>query len=84
MGYLINNATFEPPSILVLLQILSGKTKATELLLQGNVYLLPPNKVVELSVPAIHAIGGAASVLLFRFISNADLHFQSIPYTFTE
>uniref|UniRef100_A0A8H7XSD5 Laccase n=1 Tax=Psilocybe cubensis TaxID=181762 RepID=A0A8H7XSD5_PSICU len=51
----VNNATFKPPSLPVLLQILSKKYTPQELLPEGDVYVLPPNKVIEVSLP-----GGAA------------------------
>jgi hypothetical protein len=41
----------------VLLQILSGKKKASDLLPSGNVYGLDASKSVELTIPAF-AIGG--------------------------
>lgn len=44
----------------VLLQILSGAVTAASLLPAGGVYELPPNKVIELSMPAL-AIGGPVS-----------------------
>lgn len=47
----INGASFTPPSAPVLLQILSGARTASSLLPPGSVYTLPPNKVVELSIP---------------------------------
>jgi len=47
----INNASFVPPTAPVLLQILSGKHTAQELLPKGSVYELPPNKVIEVSIP---------------------------------
>jgi iron transport multicopper oxidase len=49
--YSINGVTFSAPSVPVLLQILSGARRANELLPKGSVYELPPNKVVELSLP---------------------------------
>ncbi|KAJ7450358.1 laccase [Mycena latifolia] len=55
--YEINNATFNPPNVPVLLQILSGAHTAQELLPKGSVYELPPNKVVEVSIPG-GSIGG--------------------------
>ncbi|KAF7290430.1 Laccase I [Mycena chlorophos] len=51
LGYLINNATFTPPSVPVLLQILSGAQTAQDLLPTGAVYVLPHNKVIEVSIP---------------------------------
>ncbi|KIL58888.1 multicopper oxidase [Amanita muscaria Koide BX008] len=49
--YFINGATFTPPSVPVLLQILSGARTAQSLLPPGSVYVLPPNKVVEVTIP---------------------------------
>ncbi|KAJ7616061.1 laccase [Roridomyces roridus] len=51
----INGDTFTPPTVPVLLQILSGAKTATELLPTGSVFTLPANSVVELSIP-----GGSA------------------------
>ncbi|KAJ7042200.1 laccase 2 precursor [Mycena alexandri] len=42
---------FTPPTAPVLLQILSGAQSAQDLLPSGSVYTLPPNKVIEISVP---------------------------------
>ncbi|KIL66529.1 multicopper oxidase [Amanita muscaria Koide BX008] len=49
--YYINGASFTPPTVPVLLQILSGARRAQELLPPGSVYVLPRNKVVEVSIP---------------------------------
>ncbi|KAJ7142656.1 laccase [Mycena epipterygia] len=49
--YEINNATFVPPTVPVLLQILSGAHTAQELIPKGSVYELPLNKSVEVSIP---------------------------------
>lgn len=49
--YMINNASFVPPSVPVLLQIISGASTAQTLLPSGSVYVLPPNKVIEISMP---------------------------------
>ncbi|KAJ6603261.1 laccase 2 precursor [Mycena vulgaris] len=51
----INGETFTPPTVPVLLQILSGAQAATDLLPSGSVFTLPANSVVELSIP-----GGSA------------------------
>ncbi|KAG5650727.1 hypothetical protein H0H81_011243 [Sphagnurus paluster] len=51
----INGATFSPPTVPVLLQIISGAQTAQSLLPAGSVYSLPRNKVIELTIP-----GGAA------------------------
>ncbi|KIL62859.1 multicopper oxidase [Amanita muscaria Koide BX008] len=53
--YLVNGATFIPPTTPVLLQILSGAKTAQNLLSPGSVYVLPRNKIVEVSIP-----GGSA------------------------
>ncbi|KAJ7153972.1 laccase [Mycena crocata] len=55
--YSINGATFLDPPMPVLLQILSGAHSAQELLPKGSVYELPPNKVIEVSIPG-GSIGG--------------------------
>ncbi|KAJ7117198.1 yellow laccase [Mycena crocata] len=49
--FTINGAEFVPPTAPVLLQILSGAQSATDLLPAGSVYSLPPNKVIELTIP---------------------------------
>jgi len=51
----VNGVAFESPSIPVLLQILSGAQKASDLLPNGSIYSLDANKSVELTIP-----GGAA------------------------
>ncbi|KAG1740901.1 laccase [Suillus paluster] len=48
--FYINGVAFQPPSVPVLLQILSGAQEATDLLPDGSVYVLEPNKVVELTM----------------------------------
>ncbi|KAI9450837.1 laccase [Lactarius psammicola] len=59
----VNGVVFEPPSIPVLLQILSGKKSASDLLPAGSIYALEPNKSVELTIPA-GAVGGPHPVHL--------------------
>jgi len=49
--FLMNNASFVPPTVPVLLQILSKAQSAQDLLPSGDVYVLPRNKVIELSIP---------------------------------
>ncbi|PPQ98001.1 hypothetical protein CVT26_003063 [Gymnopilus dilepis] len=69
--FTVNNATFIPPTVPVLLQILSGAKTAQELLPPGSVYVLPANKVIEISMPGgaigsphpIHLHGHAFSVV---------------------
>ncbi|EEB90878.1 hypothetical protein MPER_10857, partial [Moniliophthora perniciosa FA553] len=54
-SYKINGASFTPPTVPVLLQILSGAAAPASLLPSGSVYLLPLNKTIQISIPA----GGA-------------------------
>lgn len=55
--YSVNGTTYIPPTVPVLLQILSGARHATDLLPTGSVYVLGANKVVELTMPAVSAAG---------------------------
>jgi iron transport multicopper oxidase len=50
--FTINGQSFVPPTVPVLLQILSGQQDARDLMPQGMVYPLETGKVVELSIPA--------------------------------
>ncbi|KAG6836179.1 Acyl-coenzyme A oxidase 2 [Arthromyces matolae] len=71
LKFTVNGATFAPPTVPVLLQILSGAKTAQELLPPGSVYTLPRNKVVEVSIPGgsigaphpFHLHGHAFSVI---------------------
>lgn len=48
--FTVNGAHFVPPNSLpVLLQIMSGASTPADLLPAGSVYVLPANKVVEIS-----------------------------------
>ncbi|KAJ7936277.1 laccase [Mycena leptocephala] len=49
--FAVNGAEFIPPTAPVLLQILSGAHTAADLLPPGSIYTLPPNSVIEVSVP---------------------------------
>ncbi|KAF9038016.1 laccase 1 [Panaeolus papilionaceus] len=48
--FTVNGASFHHHSLPVLLQLING-VPATSLLPAGSIYLLPPNKVVEISMP---------------------------------
>ncbi|KAI9450887.1 laccase [Lactarius psammicola] len=50
--FLMNNASFVGPDVPILLQILSGKHSASELLPKGSIYPVAANKSVEVSFPA--------------------------------
>jgi iron transport multicopper oxidase len=51
----VNNAAFITPTLPVLLQIINGAMTPQQLLPPGDVYVLPHNKVIEISMP-----GGSA------------------------
>jgi len=59
----VNGVAFQPPTVPVLLQILSGAQKASDLLPAGSIYGLSPNKSVEISIPG-GAVGGPHPVHL--------------------
>lgn len=50
LTFKVNGVTWIPPTIPVLLQILSGAHSAQELLPKGSIYPLPRNKVIELTL----------------------------------
>ncbi|KAG5636381.1 hypothetical protein H0H81_008245 [Sphagnurus paluster] len=54
----VNGVTYKDPKMPVLLQILSGSFTAQELLPKGSVYTLPPNSVIEISMPGSSAVTG--------------------------
>lgn len=67
--FYMNDVRYRPPTVPVLLQILSGAQQATDLLPNGSVYVLEPNKVVELTVQTI-GFGGPVSSLNSSPFSN--------------
>ncbi|KAF5368762.1 hypothetical protein D9615_010402 [Tricholomella constricta] len=75
--YTMNGASFIPPTVPVLLQILSGAQTAQDLLPQGSFYSLPPNKVIELTLPgSAFELGGPHPFHLhghtFSVVRSAD------------
>ena len=60
-AFLVNGFIFEPPTVPVLLQILSGAKNASQLLPAPSIYGLDANKSVELTIPG-GAIGGPVSI----------------------
>ncbi|KAF7329657.1 Laccase I [Mycena kentingensis (nom. inval.)] len=83
--FAINNASFIPPTAPVLLQILSGAQYAQDLLPPGSVYELPPNEVIEISIP-----GGSAGAphpfhlhghnfFVVRSAGNSSYNFVDAP-----
>ncbi|KAI0063810.1 laccase [Artomyces pyxidatus] len=81
--FLVNGVVFDPPSVPVLLQILSGASSAASLLPSGSIYGLEPNKVVELVIPGgavggphpVHLHGHAFSVV--RSAGNSTYNFDN-------
>ncbi|KAG6845382.1 hypothetical protein H0H87_010097 [Tephrocybe sp. NHM501043] len=71
----INNATFVPPTVPVLLQILSGARLAKDLLPAGSVYTLPPNQVVELSIPG-GSVGSPVSIFPLGSFLITEAYFE--------
>ncbi|THH32839.1 hypothetical protein EUX98_g1349 [Antrodiella citrinella] len=55
--FMIDNVSFVPPTVPVLLQILSGASSAQDLLPTGSVISLPGNSVIEISLPG-GVVGG--------------------------
>ena len=55
--FFVNNYTFTPPKVPVLLQILSGNTTAQTLVPKGSIYTLPKNKTIDLVIPG-GSLGG--------------------------
>ncbi|KAH9980739.1 laccase [Russula compacta] len=56
-NFTVNGVSFDPPSVPVLLQILSGAQKASDLLPSGSIYGLEANKSVEITIRPL-SIGG--------------------------
>jgi len=79
----LNGFSFTPPTVPVLLQILSGAKTAQELLPKGSIYILPKNKSVEVSLPGgsagsphpIHLHGQNFNVL--RSAGNSSYNFDN-------
>ncbi|KAJ7506615.1 laccase lcc5 [Mycena galericulata] len=51
LRYSLNGVSFFPPTAPTLLQILSGAQQAQDLIPTGSYFALPPNKVIEVSIP---------------------------------
>jgi iron transport multicopper oxidase len=55
-AFTVNGVSFEAPGVPVLLQILSGAQKASDLVPAGSIYGLDRNKSVELVIPGSSAV----------------------------
>jgi len=65
--FFVNGFSFVPPTAPVLLQILSGATSAKDLMPSGSIHNLPPNKVIQISIPG----GGPGSPHPFHLHGHA-------------
>jgi iron transport multicopper oxidase len=81
LTFTINDAQFIPPTVPVILQILSGARTAQDLLPLGSVYTLPPNQVVELSIPG-GAPGAPVSNESPLFVNSSDEFIQLHQHPF--
>ncbi|KAI0782818.1 Lac2 protein [Abortiporus biennis] len=55
--FTVNNVTFDPPALPVLLQVLSG-TQPASIMPSGSVYDIPKDAIIELSFPGAAVAGG--------------------------
>ena len=60
----MNNASYQNPSVPILLQILSGAKTVHDLVPSGSIYGLKRGEVVQLTIPA-GVVGGPVSPRLF-------------------
>lgn len=67
LKFQVNGAPFSEAPVPVLLQILSGASTAASLLPAGSVYVLPPNKVIEISMPG-GSIGSPVSQICLELL----------------
>jgi hypothetical protein len=77
----VNGVSFQPPTVPVLLQILSGAQNASDLLPSGSVYGLEPGKSVELTIPALALAGPVSSVPIVSSIVVLTLWSILASYT---
>ncbi|KAH9998721.1 laccase [Russula vinacea] len=82
-AFLVNNVSFQAPTVPVLLQILSGAKNVSDLIPSGSIYSLAPNKSVELTIPGgviggphpVHLHGHSFSVV--RSAGNSSYNFDN-------
>jgi len=79
----VNGVAFEFLGIPVLLQILSGAQKASDLLPKGSIYGLDANKSVELTIPA-GAVGGPHPIHLHGHNFHVVRSANSSSYNFDD
>jgi iron transport multicopper oxidase len=81
--FYVNNVTFKPPTVPVLLQVLSGAHAPSHLLPKGSVIALEANKVVELTLSTTGAGGPVRLFYSFHVYVPDTNRVTSILYTFT-
>ena len=72
--FLVNGVSFDPPTVPILLQILSGAQNAWDLVPSGSIYALEPNKSVELTIPGVSSgvVSIRTSAIVGRFADIID------------
>ncbi|KZS91064.1 Coriolopsis Gallica laccase collected At 8.98 Kev [Sistotremastrum niveocremeum HHB9708] len=82
----INGTSFNPPGTPVLLQILAGATTAQDLLPPGSVIPLPPQAVVQISIPDTNGVFAAHpfhlhghSFDVIRSAGQTDFNYKNPP-----
>ena len=81
LRFKMNGISWTPPPTPVLLQILSGARPGQDLLPKGSIYPLPPNKVIEISLPLESGLGLVRGYLSSFFSFNLlTVSAFSIPF----
>ncbi|CCM02634.1 uncharacterized protein FIBRA_04738 [Fibroporia radiculosa] len=86
LTYYVNDYTFAKPPVPILLQILSGKYAAQDLLPAGAVYTLPRNKTIQVTMPGgvfpaqhpMHLHGSSFSVIKSAGTGPADVGYNFV------
>ncbi|PPQ90322.1 hypothetical protein CVT25_007724 [Psilocybe cyanescens] len=81
--FTVNDVAWVTPTVMVLLQIMSGTLTAQDLLPSGSIYVLPSNQVIEISMPGgsagsphpLHLHGHTFSVV--RSAGNATYNYDN-------
>ncbi|KAJ8073018.1 hypothetical protein PM082_019886 [Marasmius tenuissimus] len=82
--FTLNGAPFVAPSVPVLLQILSGAASAESLLPSGSVYSLPPNKTIQISMPAGKSAGSPHPMHLHGHVFDVVRSAGSSEFNFVD
>ncbi|KIK67125.1 hypothetical protein GYMLUDRAFT_37167 [Collybiopsis luxurians FD-317 M1] len=80
--FFVNNTQYIPPNVPVLLQILSGKQAAQDLLPPGSVYTLPANKSIEINFFGGNAPGGPHPFHLHEHAFDVIRSSDNVTYNF--